>query len=326
MILVTGASGLVGLHLIKYLSQNNEKVRALYHTHLPNTLANTNEENIEWQCCDILDIVTLEAMFVGVLQVYHCSGIVSYDPRLTDYMMEVNETGTEYIVNFCLEKNVQKLVFVSSIAALGKDTNEQNMISEKSEWSIVEQNVSKYAMSKHKAEMQVWRGIAEGLHAVIVNPAVILGEGDVRKSSTNLFEIVHDEFKYFTKGSTAWVDVQDVVKAMYMLMQSDVQNERFVLSAGNYSYKEIFTKMARSMGVKPPSVFATKGMTELVWRWSYIKSKLTGKVATITKETARNAHEINHFDNSKFLMFFPEFTYQNIYKTIERVCTFLYGQ
>lgn len=323
MILVTGASGLVGLHLIQYLSTQGQKVRALYKSNLPDFLPNTNHATIEWAPCDVLDISELEKNFIGITHVYHCAAIVSYDARMIDAMMEINIEGTANVVNLCLEKNIEKLVFMSSISAIGKE-NAGTLISEKTSWNTTEYDLTQYAISKQRAEMEVWRGIAEGLRAVIVNPAVILGEGDVSKSSTNLFQIVHNEFPYYTKGGTAWVDVKDVVRIMVALMQSSIEEERFIVSAGNYSYKEIFDTMALSMNKKGPSKLAGKWMTEIVWRISYLKSILSGKTATITRETARNAHEISQYDNSKLLQALPNFTYEAIDNTIGRVCHYLY--
>ncbi len=323
MILVTGASGLVGLHLIKFLSTKHKEIRALYRSKIPDFLPGTLPEAIEWVQCDILDIQKLEDCFANITHVYHCAAIVSYDARMRDSMMEINIEGTANVVNLCIEKNIEKLVYVSSISAIGKE-NADTLISEKTIWSTTECTPTQYAISKQKAEMEVWRGIAEGLCAVIVNPSVILGEGDVNKSSTNLFQIVHDEFPYYTLGGTGWVDVKDVVSAMVLLMESNIEQERFILSAGNYTYKEIFDKMAIAMHKKGPSKFASRWMTEIVWRIAYLKSIVTGKTATITKETARNAHEINTFDQGKLLKILPNFKYENIDLTIQRVAGVLF--
>lgn len=323
MILVTGASGLLGLHLIKKLSLQQQPIRALYNSNKPLLLPGTHADHIEWVQGDVLDITQLEGCFENITQVYHCAAVVSYDQRLHDTMMEINIEGTANIVNLCIEKKIQKLLFVSSIAALGKE-DPNTFITEKTVWNTTEYSLSQYAVSKQKAEMEVWRGIAEGLPAVIVNPGVILGEGDHAKSSTNLFKIVYDQFPYYTAGATAWVDVQDVVEAMTMLMNSEVHSERYILSAGNFCFKEIFDMMARAMKKKPPSKFAPLWLTGIVWRLSYLKSVLTGRTATITKETARHAHEINRYDNTKFLKQFPAFYYRDMSHTISRVAAALY--
>jgi nucleoside-diphosphate-sugar epimerase len=317
MILVTGASGLVGLHLIKQLSEENIPIRALYYSSIPKLLDNTIEKNIEWFQCDVLDIISLEKAFTSITNVYHCAAMVSYDHRLHEKMKEVNIEGTANVVNFSIEKNIKKLIHVSSIAAIGKE-EDGSLITEKTEW-IKNGYTSAYSESKFYSEMEVFRGIGEGLNAAILNPAIILGEGNWDRSSSNLFKIVQDEFPYYTNGKTAWVDVKDVVKAMILLMHSEINNERYILSAGNFSFKEIFTMMALSMNKKPPYRFAAKWMTALVWRLAFVKSILTGKVATITKETAHSAQQISNYDNSKFLKQFPNFSYEKIELTIDRI-------
>ena len=321
MVLVTGASGLVGLHLIKQLSIEGYSVRALYHSNLTKTLPETVDNQIEWVNCDILNVNQLDEAFKGIRTVYHCAAIVSYDPRYAERMMEINVEGTANVINIALEHQVDKLVYMSSIASLGNETY-PTLVTEKSEWDTNEPH-SQYAISKQKAEMEVWRGIAEGLNAVIVNPAIILGEGDWEKSSTNLFQLVYNEFPYYTSGETAWVDVKDVVNIMMILMNSTISGEQFILSAGNYSYQTIFTQMALAMNKKPPHKKASKWMTELVWRFSYLKSLITNKQATISKETARASQEIKHYSNEKLKIILENYCYNSIEKTIQRVSKIL---
>jgi nucleoside-diphosphate-sugar epimerase len=320
MVLVTGASGLVGLHLIKQLSIEGYSVRALYHSNLTKTLPETVDNQIEWVNCDILNVNQLDEAFKGIRTVYHCAAIVSYDPRYAERMMEINVEGTANVINIALEHQVDKLVYMSSIASLGNETY-PTLVAEKSEWDTNEPH-SQYAISKQKAEMEVWRGIAEGLNAVIVNPAIILGEGDWEKSSTNLFQLVYNEFPYYTSGETAWVDVKDVVNIMMILMNSTISGEQFILSTGNYSYQYIFTQMALAMNKKPPYKKASKWMTELVWRFSYLKSLITNKQATISKETARASQEIKHYSNKHVLSKIDNFAFANIEETVKRVCIY----
>jgi dihydroflavonol-4-reductase len=317
MILITGASGLLGLHLLHQLSLGDKKIRAIFNTQKLKLLPATDETMVEWMQADVLDLPALEKAFEGVTTVYHCAAMVSYDKRLRQTMMDINVEGTANVVNVCLAKNIKKLVHVSSIASIGKTGND-TLIHEQIEFNVNEVN-SNYAKSKFESEMEVWRGIAEGLSAVIVNPAIILGEGDWQKSSSNLFKIVHDEFPYFTNGITAWVDAKDVAKAMILLMHSEIESERFILSCGNYSFKEVFTLMANAMNKKPPTRYASSWMTNIVWRLAYTKSILTGKVATITSESVSGAHQKSYFSNAKFLNAFPNYKFELIQHTIERV-------
>lgn len=321
MILVLGGSGLLGQHLVEALSLQGQKVRASYRHTIPTLYTKPNSANVEWITCNILDIEDIENALQNITEVYHCAAIVSYDPRAKKNMMEVNATGTSNVVNACLEKQI-KLCFVSSISTIGKS----NTVSDETNRWVKEESFSNYATSKHAAEMEVWRGIAEGLQAVIVNPGIILGEGDPTKSSSNLLPVVFNEFPFYTKGITAWIDVKDLVKAMFYLMRRPIYAERFILSAGNYSYHEIFSKMAHYMQKKPPAIFAGKLLPALVWRWYALKSFMTGKQPTITKETVRSAQAEQHFSNKKFLEANPSFAYTPIEQTLQRICAHYISQ
>jgi dihydroflavonol-4-reductase len=316
MILVTGGSGLVAQHLLEALLKTGEKIRATYRNEIPSFFTNISTDKIDWFECDLLDIPSLEPAFENITHVYHCAAMVSYDPRKKEEMLLVNIEGTANIVNLCLDKKIEKLCHVSSISTLSDGVNNE-LISEKNDWEDNPDN-SNYSISKQGAEMEVWRGIAEGLQAVIINPGIILGEGNILKSSSNLFKIIHDEFPYYTQGITAWVDVKDVANIMIGLMKSAAHSERFIVSAGNYSYLEIFSMMAKYMNKKPPYKLASPWMTELVWRFSYLKSIITGNVATITKETARSSQKKRKFNNSKLLQTLGDFKYTKIEETIER--------
>lgn len=316
MILVTGGTGLLGQHLLEKLSAT-QKIRAIFRTALPTFYASLNHGNIEWVEADITDIISLEKAFEGITQVYHCAAIVSYDPRMKERMMQTNIEGTANVVNLCLDHQLKKLCYVSSIATLGEGIIGE-LISEKNDWEEGHTN-SNYAVSKQGAEMEVWRGVAEGLQAVIINPGIILGEGDDAKSSTHLFKIIRNEFPYYTQGGTCWVDVKDVVKAMIGLMESPIENERFIISQGNYSFREVFTMMAKAMNKKPPHRLASPFMTEIVWRLAYVKSMITGRVATISKETARSARQTRVFNGAKLLNALPDFTYTDMQETIRRI-------
>ena len=315
MILVTGASGLVGSHLIQQLVAQNKKVRALYCNTLP--AANSNE-NIEWMQADILDVVALENAMKRVTQVFHCAAIVSFNPKKKQQLHQTNIQGTANIVNAAIEANVQKLLFVSSVAALGR-IREGKAIDETMNWSEETSN-SEYGKTKYLAEMEVWRGIGEGLNAVIVNPSIILGSGDWHKGSSEIFKSAYDEFPWYTEGTTGFVDVQDVVRAMLLLMESDISAQRFILSGDTATYKNLFTLIASGFNKKPPYKKVTPIIAALVWRWEAIKSMVTGIDPLLTKETAKTAQAKVSFDNTKLRKFLPDFSYTPLQESISRIC------
>jgi dihydroflavonol-4-reductase len=317
MVLVTGASGFIGQHLVRYLSNKGEHVRALYNSNPPSAELRSLP-NVDWNKYDLLDVYDVTEAMYDVQEVYHCAARVSFDPAHREEMLHFNVESTANIVNQALEQGIRKLVYVSSIASLGRSAIEGVPIDEEVEWEESEYN-SVYARSKYMAEMEVWRAIAEGLDAAVVNPAPILGEGNWEEGSARLMKVVYGEFPFYTEGVTAWVDVQDVVSAMYTLMKSDVTAERFILSAGNHGYKEVFTMMAQALGKRPPHIKASRFMSGLVWRFNVLKNALTGKTVTITKETAATAQRKNLYNNAKFLHFFPDFSYISLENTIKRM-------
>jgi nucleoside-diphosphate-sugar epimerase len=169
------------------------------------------------------------------------------------------------------------------------------------------------------AEMEVWRGIGEGLDAVVANPGVILGPGNWDTGSAQLMKLAHKEFPFYTQGVTSWVGADDVVNALVMLMNADISGERYIISAGNYPYRDIFTMMAKALDKRPPRYKANNLMTGIVWRLSTLRNKLTGSNMLITKETATTAGSHAHFNNTKFLSAFPVFAYEPMEDTIARM-------
>ncbi len=315
MILVTGGAGLLGKALITELLLAGKPVRAIYHK---TQLADFNDENLQQVQCDILDVVGLEEAMQGVQQVYHCAAIITFNPKRRQEMFKINIEGTANMVNAALDAGVQKMLYVSSVAALGR-LREDKMVDETMNWTEETSN-SSYGQSKYLAEMQVWRGIGEGLDAVMVNPVIILGPGDWNGGSSQIFKNVYNEFPWYADGITGFVDVRDVVKAMMQLMNSPVTAERFIISAENRSYDDVFNLIAKAFGKKPPHKKVTRGIAKMVWRLEAVKSYFTGKDPLVTRETAATAMAKVHFDNRKLTRFLPGFTYRKIEESIADTC------
>lgn len=300
MILVTGANGLVGSYLCRYLLLQGEKVRAIKRSTSDMRLLADVADKIEWVNGDILDVISLEDAFAGIKKVYHCAAVISYSKANKDLLMQVNVEGTANVVNVALESNIEKLVYVSSIAALGKTGKEDEVVTEKTPWE--RKNLSSdYSISKFLAEREVWRSIAEGLNAVIVNPSIIVGAGNWDSGSCKLFSTVYNGFKYYTEGKTGYVDVRDVVKIAHVLMQSDISNEQFILNSENVSYHDFLSAIAKELKVKGPTVKAGKFLSAVAWRAEWLKTLFGGTEPSVTKQTADIANKKINFDNSKII-------------------------
>jgi nucleoside-diphosphate-sugar epimerase len=316
-ILVTGGSGLVGSYLLRYLVQQGyTNIKAIKRPTSDLKLLGEAKDNIQWLDVDIANIFELEDAMHGISQVYHCAATVSYDSRDYDLLMKTNVEGTENIVNAALAENIEKLVYVSSIAAVGKDKN-QALINEKSKWVRTPQLTS-YAISKYLAEQTVWRAWAEGLNVAIVNPAIILGSGDWTQSSTALFKQVWDGLKFYPLGTTGFVDVRDVVRFMQQLMESNISGERYILSSGNLTYQDFFNAVAKNLDKKIPTIAVTPLLRAIAWRVEWLRSRLTGKRVLITKQTATVSAQQYFFDNQKSKQVF-DFQYIEIEKTISEI-------
>jgi len=315
MILVTGATGLVGSHLIQQLIKNNQSVRALYRNNIPNY---SGAEKVDWIKGDIIDIGSLEDAMQNVQQVYHCAAIVSFNPSKRNELYKVNIEGTSNVVDACINSGVKKLLFVSSVAALGR-IRVDKPIDETMNWTPETSN-SEYGKTKYMAELEVWRGMGEGLEVAVVNPVIILGSGDWNSGSSSIFKSAYDEFPWYTSGMSGFVDVLDVVNAMITIMQSSVTEQRFIISGHNAYYKDIFTLIAKCFGKKVAHKKVTPFIAGIVWRLEALKAIFTGKDPLLTKETAKTAQTVVSFNNNKLLNQFPDFKYTTLEKSIERVC------
>jgi dihydroflavonol-4-reductase len=308
MILVTGATGFVGSHLLAELMNRGMKVRATrrassdtgqvyeilkWYGIKPEVYSGLTE----WIEADMLDPVDVEQIMDGIETVYHTAALVSFD-RADSRRLVINNIGiARNIVDACLKKDIQKLIYVSSTVSLGTAPGGEE-ITEDYAW-VNDKRQTAYSRSKYLSEMEVWRGIAEGLNAVIVNPSIILGPGDWTRSSLKIFRAVQDGLKYYTEGVTGFVDVRDVVRSMIDLAQSGISGERFILSSENLSYKEVFQMIAEALKRPPPVKLATPFLLGVVWRLDWLVSKLTGRERTITREIARASRQKSYFSSKK---------------------------
>jgi nucleoside-diphosphate-sugar epimerase len=257
----------------------------------------------------------------GITHVYHCAALVSYDPADRFSLLKINIEGTANVVNACIEAGVKKLIHVSSVSALGRNRKEER-VTEQMNWSEETSN-STYGKSKYLGEIEVWRGIGEGLPAVIVSPTLILGGENWESGSSSIFKKAFDEFKWYTEGVSGFVDVRDVARAMILLMNSEITSGRFILNGENLSYREIFSSIAACFGKQPPRKKAVPFIAELIWRVGAVRTLFTGKKQMLTRETVRTAQAKVYFDNSKILKALPGFQFTRIKDTIAFTCSAL---
>ncbi len=316
---ITGASGLLGSYLIRQLISESQQVVALYRNGKGN-LTKEEADKVEWVRGDIFDVCLLQDVMNDCRRVYHCAGLVSFSPGRAGDLMKINLEGTANVVNAALETGIEKFVHVSSVAALGRKRNNQ-VVTENMRWDD-QSNPSVYGKTKYLAELEVWRAVAEGLNAVIVNPVIILGKGNWETGSSATFRNAYNEFPWYTEGVSGFVDAYDVANAMVQLMESEIVAERFILSAENWTYRDLFTTMANGFGKRPPHRKVEPWMASLVWRIERVKGILTGKEPLLTRETAETAQQKVNFDNSKILNALQGFRFRPLAETIHDACQY----
>lgn len=328
MIFVTGGTGMLGSYLILELLNKGHKVRAVKRA---SSNMKTTEQvfrsfskepeiqllQIEWVEVDLFCHTQIEENLIGITEIYHCAAQISTSGQDNQMLIDNNQLITENMVNAALAQKIAKFCYVSSISALGNTSNGE-LINETTLWKEHKTN-STYSISKYKSEMEVWRGIAEGLNAVIVNPSVILGVGDWTKGSASLFGKIKKGMKYYTHGSSGFVNAQDVISIMILLMADQKYfNQAYIVSSENLDFKTLFKSLAQHLKVDPPNRYANPFLTQVAWRLEWIRSKVFRFEALITKESARTAHKTLSYDNSKLLDVLP-FEYQLIDRSIQEI-------
>lgn len=257
---VTGATGFLGSHLTCLLLKQGYRVIAMRR--------NANSEGLfpkihqyhqlpqayqpHWVLGNILDIDDLCDNLINVDVVFHCAAKVSFENKDKNDLMLNNIIGTRNVVNACLKNDVRKLVYASSVAAIGR-SNDNAPINENTAWVESKYN-SQYAISKHLAEQEVWRGSEEGLLVSLVNPGIILGYGDGKTGSNQLYNMILKGMPFYPMGGNGFVGVEDVANMMLHLYENNLWGNRFLCIAENLKYQQLFTQLADAMGSKQPHI------------------------------------------------------------------------
>jgi dihydroflavonol-4-reductase len=329
MILVTGGTGLLGSHLLFDLVNSGKQVRAIrrrngreaqvkkvfsYYSADPDELFS----RIEWFDADLMDFGAMEDALSGVKEVFHAGAVVSFYPMDHKAMLKVNVEGTANLVNLCLDAGVGKFCYVSSVAVLGR-AEHTGLSDEETHWVPSRKN-SVYSKSKYGAEREIWRGMEEGLNAVIVNPSVIMGPGYWQDNS-GLFRLVYEGLKYYTRGINGYVDARDVARAMIRLMDGNIFGERFIVSADNLTYQEFFALVAKHMDKPAPSVNVPPALTGIAWRVEAVRSFLTRAKPEVTREMAITTSQVYEYTSEKIRKRLG-FEFIPVEESIREICGF----
>ncbi|MDX2196173.1 MAG: NAD-dependent epimerase/dehydratase family protein [Cytophagales bacterium] len=317
MILITGATGLIGSYIARLFVQKGEKVKLLLRPNTDTILINDFIEHSTIAYGDILDTASLYQAMQEVQCVLHCAAIVSFGEVSEHDMYMTNVEGTKNIVNTCIEVGVHSLIYLSSVAALGR-TSANEVIDETAKWEESGYN-SAYARSKYLAELEVWRGIHEGLRAAMLNPTVVLGPGNWNRSSTKIFKNLYKGIMYYPTGSTNVVDVRDVAQAAWILYTHKVHSERYIIHAHTISYYDLFCKVAEVFGNDKPYLRISKYLMLSAYYVLKIFAPYFLKKRYINRETIIIASSHYSYDNTKFIKQFG-MTYRTVDDSIMWCC------
>ncbi len=311
MNLVTGASGFLGAHLVCQLLEKGEPIRAckrvssdltefyfIFNHYFASELVQTEKRKLlEWVETDINDTTSIFSVVENIKVVYHCAALVSFEGKDKEKLQKINAEGTANVVNACLNAGVDVLCYASSVAAVGR-VKPGAVINEEAKWENSKYN-SNYAVSKYKAELEVFRGAEEGLNVCIVNPGVILGVGNYKKGSNAMIHTIFKGMPLFSEGVNGYVNVKDVAAIMLNLVERRIFKQRFILVSESIAIKEVFFMIADGFGKKRPSFRVTPFLAEIAWRLMWVLRLFNAQALPITKETARAANHVSYYDARK---------------------------
>jgi dihydroflavonol-4-reductase len=328
MIFLTGGTGLVGSHILLMLCRENISVRALKRKKSTLNICkkvfkyyNTSHlfNKIDWCDGDINNVPLLEKYMASCDMVIHAAALVSFYRYDINNLKKTNIEGTANIMNVALELNIKKCIYISSVATLGRD-----LVNHKVDEDCIfkmSNKESNYAISKYFAEQEVWRASNEGLDVVILNPSIILGPGDWNKGSSKIFQKIYNGLKFYTTGSTGYIDVIDIANIVLLFLRNDIKNQRFILNGTNMNYRDAFNLIADEFGVKRATIKVTPFLKEIAWRFENFKSFFTNRPALLTKETAESSMRNSQYSTAKIKRIL-NYEFISFEESIKKYCLF----
>lgn len=303
IVFITGANGLVGSFILREIIATGHKPKLLLRENSDTLFIKDELPFCEIEYGDVLDAVVLNKSMNGCDAVIHCAGLVSFDPSKRKDIFKVNLEGTANVVNACIQNRIKKIIHISSIAALSRQGNSLQ-ISENSKWEESSYN-SSYAKSKYLAELEVFRGGEEGLDFTIINPTVVIGPGDVAKSSTKLIQYIRNYPWFFPNGYINVVDVRDVARVACAMLTIEHRN-RLILNTGVVSYKHFYELVLKHSKSPIFSIQLPKPTLHLAAFWSMLKSVFVKGEPLLTFENCKHISKKYDYQSLYYDQFFDE--------------------
>lgn len=296
-VLVTGATGFVGTWLTKKLLDQGLDVRVL--TRSGKAEFPFDSTKVEVFPGDITNKNSVIAATVGMETVFHLAGLVGYSRAMRDDMQKINVDGTANVIEACLQSQCDKLIHMSSVAAVGASFDEKNILNENSTYNLHRLNLG-YFETKWQAEQLVLGAVHKSnLNAVIVNPSTIYGAGDAKKGSRKTqVKVARGNFPFYTSGGVNVIHIQDVVDAIYRASEVGRKGERYILCGENIKIKTLFDYIAKAAGQKPPPIYLPNSVVFSLGAIGDLMEKC-GRKGFITTENAWTSTLYHWFDNTK---------------------------
>ena len=318
---ITGVTGLVGSYIAREILRQGGFIQAIKRSNSNLLFIEDIQNQIHWIDGNILDTELLIESIKKVDYVIHSAGLISFEEGKRWQLIQTNVEGTANLINACLySNNIKKLCYISSVAVLNSFQS-QVIVDEKTQWKPSKNSFSAYALSKYLAEQEVWRGIAEGLKVIIVNPSVVLGVSDWNKGSTQLFKFIWNNNKYYYKTYINYIDCEDVAKIVYKLLHSPIQGERFILNTGKINCLDFFTQVALLLKKYPPRWYISSFWLKILVRIGRIMYLFRiNSSAFPSKEIYKEMLHNNWlYDNTKIRNFL-QYTFKPLDKTLLDIC------
>lgn len=314
-IFLTGATGFVGSYIVRaLLNEGYKNITCLTRSGSGNSLTEDFDTHVKWVQGDVLDLPLLSDILSGQDIVIHSAAMVTFNTKNKKKLLQTALDGTANVVNVSLEYSVKKLVHISSVAAIGR-RKKQETITEKQIFSHTPYDTS-YGLSKFLSEQEVWRAHAEGLPVTILNPALVLGAGNWNNSSPGIFAKVYNKMPVYPTGTNGVVDVRDVAQAVILALNPAVNGERFILSAENWSFKNLLDTIALHLNVKGPQYPLTPWLAGVAWRLEALMGWVKNQSPAITRETVKSMSVHSVYDNSKSKELLG-LTYRDVHHTLK---------
>ena len=294
-VLVTGATGFIGNHAVRHLLASGFDVSALVR---PQRLTRDSVDSFLTGARifegDILDPDSLEIAFRDQDAIVHAAALVSFRPEEKSRLVRTNIEGTANVVNMCLDLHIPHLVHISSIAALGGQAG-QEWYDENSIW-VRNKRHTTYAETKYQAELEIWRGKAEGLNVCILNPSLVIGPWLPGHHSMKIFS---HNLPIYPSGGNGLVDVRDVAEAIRICLDRKVCDERIIINGHNLSYKEMLDRLARHKGKKGPALALPRNLAMAGGQLLGLFNRIFRRNTVFQPSLLRSVFSKVGFDNKK---------------------------